>query len=87
MGNAGALAVGLILGLSFATSGCVATSSDADCQFVPVSGLAKQGESKRRPFSGLWSGPCRAVPARRLHVINPPRGAARHYLLSLPESA
>ena len=45
MGNAGALAVGLILGLSFATSGCVATSSDADCQFVPVSGLAKQGES------------------------------------------
>lgn len=46
MGNAGALAVGLILGLAFATSGCVATSSDADCQFVPVSGLAKQGESK-----------------------------------------
>jgi hypothetical protein len=35
-----------VAGSSFVASACVAASSDADCKFVPISGLATRGESK-----------------------------------------
>lgn len=40
------LGVLAVVGFSFAVSACVATSSDDDCKFVQISGLAKRGESK-----------------------------------------